>query len=54
MVDENERTRERVEEVEELEEEASCELKDIDDKVELEGEVVCEEFKRWIKNGVGY
>ena len=39
MVDENERTGEEVEEVEELEEEVFCELKDIDDIVELEGEV---------------
>ena len=35
LVNENERT-------EELEEEAFCELKDVDDNMELEGEVVCE------------
>ena len=56
VVDENERTGKEVEVVEELEEEAFCELKDIDDNVvqELEGEVVCEEVceevELWIKN----
>ena len=35
--------------VEELEEEAFCELKDIDDNVELEGEVVYEEIEVGIK-----
>ena len=42
LVNENERTEEGVELVEELEEEAFCELKDVDDNMELEGEVVCE------------
>ena len=50
VVDENERTGKEVEVVEELEEEAFCELKDIDDNVELEGEVVCEEVELGIKN----
>ena len=54
VVDENERTGREVEVVEELEEEAFCELKDIDDNVELEGEVVyeevCEEVELGIKN----
>ena len=50
VVDENERTGEVVEVVEELEEEAFCELKDIDDNVELEGVVVCEEVELGIKN----
>ena len=54
VVDENEWTGERVEVVEELEEEALCELKDIDDNVELEVEVVCEEVKLGIKNGGVY
>ena len=49
-VNENERTGKGVEVVEELEEEAFCELKDIDDNMELEGEVVCEEVKLGIKN----
>ena len=49
-VDENERTGKGVEVVEGLEEEAFCELKDIDDNMELEGEVVCEEVKLGIKN----
>ena len=47
LVDENERTEKGMEE---WEEEAFCELKDIDDKVELEGEVVCEEVKLGIEN----
>ena len=52
VVNENERTWEGVEVVEELEEEAFCELKDIDDNVELEVEVVCEEAELGIKMGV--
>ena len=50
MVDENERTGEGVEVVEELEVEAFCELKDIDDNMQLEGEVVCEDVELGIKN----
>ena len=54
LVDENERTGKEVEVVEELEEEAFCEMKDIDDNVELEGEVVygevCKEVELGIKN----
>ena len=58
FVDENERTGRGVEVVKELEEEAFCELKDIVDNMELEGEVVCEvvceEVELGIKNeGVG-
>ena len=49
-MDENERTGVGVEVVKELEEEAFCELKDIDDNEELEGEVVCKEVKFGIKN----
>ena len=45
VVDENERTGEGVEVVEELEVEAFCELKDIDDNVQLGGEVVCEDVE---------
>ena len=52
VVNENERTGEGVEVVEELEEEAFCELKDIDYNVELEVEVVCEEVELGIKMGV--
>ena len=54
LVNENERTEEGVELVEELEEEAFCELKDVDDNVELEVEVVCEEIELGIKNGDVY
>ena len=52
LVDENERTGEVVEVAEELEEEAFCELNDIDDNVELEGEVVCEEVCKEVKLGI--
>ena len=52
VVDENERTGKEVEVVEELEEEAFCELKDIDDNVELEEEVVCEEVCEEVKLGI--
>ena len=41
-----------VEVVEELKEEAFCELKDIDDNVELEGEVVCEEVCEEVELGI--
>ena len=54
VVIENERTGEGVEVVEELEEEAFCELKDIDDNVEFEVQVVCEEVELGIKMGVFY
>ena len=54
VVDVNERTGEGVEVVKGLEEEAFCELKDIDDNVELEVEVVCEEVEFGIKNGGVY
>ena len=54
VVNENERTGEGVAVVEELEEEAFCELKDIDDNVEFEVEVVCEEVELGIKMGVFY
>ena len=54
VVNENERTGEGVEVVEELEKEAFCELKDIDNNVELEVEVVCEEVELEIKNGGVY
>ena len=52
VVNENERTGEGVEVVEELEEEAFCELKDIDDNVELEVDMVCEVVELGIKKGV--
>ena len=52
LVNENERTGKEVEVVEELEEEAFCEYKDIDDNVELEGEVVCGEVCEKVELGI--
>ena len=52
VVDENERTGKEVEVVKELKEEAFCELKDIDDNMELEGGVVCEEVCEEVELGI--